>query len=66
VLITAACPCLLQVRSLREELLAARRERAMTEAREAELRREIASLKRQVRWRSWMEHECPSKQCLLW
>jgi cell division protein FtsB len=45
----AACRRLLQVRSLREELLAARRERAMTEAREAELRREIASLKRQVR-----------------
>lgn len=45
----AAHCCLLQVRSLREELLAARRERAMTEAREAELRREIASLKRQVR-----------------
>jgi hypothetical protein len=46
---------LLQVRSLREELLAARRERAMTEAREAELRREIALLKRQVGCCRWVE-----------
>lgn len=38
----------LQVRTLREELLAARRERAVGEAREAELRREIAAIKRQV------------------
>lgn len=39
----------LQVRTLREELLAARRERAMVEAREADRRREIAAIKRQVR-----------------
>ena len=37
------------MRTLREELLAARRERAVGEAREAELRREIAAIKRQVR-----------------
>jgi hypothetical protein len=53
---TSAVLCMLQVRSLREELLAARRERAMTEAREAELRREIASLKRQVK---------PASECAL-
>ncbi|WIA13452.1 hypothetical protein OEZ85_007032 [Tetradesmus obliquus] len=47
---------LAEVRSLREELLAARRERAMTEAREAELRREIASLKRQMEGVSPEEH----------
>ncbi len=39
---------MLQVRQLREELLTARRERAVGEAREAELRRELSSLKRQV------------------
>ena len=33
---------------MREELLAARRDRAVGEAREAELRRELSSLKRQV------------------
>jgi hypothetical protein len=38
-----------QVRQLREELLAARRDRASGEAREAELRRELSSIKRQVR-----------------
>lgn len=38
----------LQVRQLREELLTARRERAVGEAREAELRRELSSLKRQA------------------
>lgn len=37
-----------QVRQLREELLSARRDRAVGEAREAELRRELSSLKRQV------------------
>lgn len=40
--------CWSQVRQLREELLAARRDRAVEEAREAELRRELSSLKRQV------------------
>jgi len=40
--------CCSQVRQLREELLAARRDRAVGEAREAELRRELSSLKRQV------------------
>lgn len=40
---------MLQVRQLREELLSARRDRAVGEAREAELRRELSSLKRQVR-----------------
>lgn len=38
-----------QMRQLREELLAARRDRASGEAREAELRRELSSIKRQVR-----------------
>jgi hypothetical protein len=37
------------VRQLREELLAARRDRAVGEAREAELRRKLSNLKRQVR-----------------
>eukprot|EP00878_Enallax_costatus_P010966 GHUV01011454.1.p1 GENE.GHUV01011454.1~~GHUV01011454.1.p1 ORF type:complete len:1072 (+),score=470.36 GHUV01011454.1:750-3965(+) len=38
---------LAEVRTLRDELLAARRERALGEAREAELRREVAAIKRQ-------------------
>lgn len=42
------CLGVLQVRQLREELLTARRERAVGEAREAELRRELSSLKRQA------------------
>lgn len=45
-----------QVRQLREELLAARRDRAVGEAREAELRRELSSLKRQVEGVSPEEH----------
>lgn len=39
---------LAEVRQLREELFAARRERALGEGREAELRRELAAIKRQV------------------
>lgn len=37
-----------EVRSLREELFAARREKAVGEQKEAELRRELVQLKRQV------------------
>ncbi|KIY94125.1 hypothetical protein MNEG_13838 [Monoraphidium neglectum] len=37
-----------EVRQLREELFGARRERALGEAREADLRREMAALRRQV------------------
>lgn len=47
-LVVGCCCCLLQVRQLREELLAARRDRAVGEAREAELRRELSTIKRQV------------------
>lgn len=48
---------MLQVRSLREELLAARRERAAGEAREAELRREVAAIKRQVNASAYHDRE---------
>lgn len=54
-----------QVRSLREELLGARRERALTEAHEAELRREIAGLKRQVSASLSRPTIIPSS-CLAW
>jgi hypothetical protein len=37
-----------EARQLREELFAARRERALCEGREADMRREVAALRRQV------------------
>lgn len=44
---------LAEVRGLREELFAARREQGALEAREADLRRELAALRRQVRPGPW-------------
>jgi hypothetical protein len=56
-----ACACNHQVRALREELLSSRREQALSEAREAELRREAAAAQRALEGISPEEHRAAAR-----
>jgi hypothetical protein len=49
-----------EVRQLREELFGLRRDKALAEQKEAEVRRELSAVREQVRMMGWLESGCLS------